>query len=77
MIKLQHDVNFLLKKGEANMEEMLSKEQHLEKALLQLKKLTEKENRRSESHKNMLEGLSLQQMTETIAKYQSRISDLN
>ena len=77
MIKLQHEINFLIKKSEENMEEMMKKQKNLEKAHMQIKQLTEQENRRAESHKNILDGLSMQQLTETIARYENRVSDMN
>ena len=77
MIKLQHEINFLIKKSEENMEEMMKKEKNLEKAHMQIKQLTEQENRRAESHKNILDGLSMQQLTQTIARYENRVSDMN
>ena len=77
MIKLQHEINFLIKKSEENMEEMMKKQKNLEKAHMQIKQLTEQENRRAESHKNILDGLSMQQLTQTIARYENRVSDMN
>lgn len=37
LIKLQHEINFLMKKAEENMNCLLEKEQNLEKAHLQIK----------------------------------------
>ena len=36
---------------------------------MQIKKLTEQQNRRAESSQNILDGLSMKQLTETIARY--------
>lgn len=77
MIKLQHDINFLLKKGEQNMEQMMKKQNNLEKAHLQIKQLTEQQNRRNDSQANILDGLSMQQWTSTISLYEGRIADMN